>query len=666
MMQFTRLLRALAMVAPLAPVPLHAQQPGAGAASPAATPPATTEIVPPPAPDADALAAEMRVLATSPNDMVALLNAGELALKLGDPAAAAGFFTRAERVEPRNGRLVAGRAALLVQLRRPGEALLLFQQAEALGYDPARFLLDRGLAYDLLGEQERAQRDYRALLKARDNDEAHRRYALSLGISGRREAALAEIDTLVRKQDRGAWRVRTFVLAMTGDVAGAESIAQSMLPPAMARGLSPFFARLAQLGAVDRAFAVHFGELTGNPARAADARLAPPLAPLPPEPVPARPPVVSVAKAEPVRPDPRRDRRRRGRDVAAVATPAPPPPPPIPAPPVLPGAGMPVSVASVATSAPAPVQPAPIPPATTPARSILAALPPAMAAPPPSVTATPVPLRVVVARPAPFVPVTRFTPPLVVAVARQPLAVPAVSAMVRRLEVVVVQPAPMVPVVSARGLAPARPGFAALSPPPVVGSPVEPAAAPVAAALKPSQAKAPEGQAPEHSPVVAKPAAPPPVAEVALKPAPAKPLRGRAARADAALDQLLAELDTKPKPEPKTKDKKEADAKAKKEAEAKAKARKPDPARIWVQVAGGASERDLARAWAAAKAKAPAAFKGRQGYTTPLRLTNRVLTGPFKTEEEAQAFVNLLAKSGLSAFVFTSEPGQKIDRLPAP
>ncbi|MBX9813112.1 MAG: SPOR domain-containing protein, partial [Sphingomonas sp.] len=54
----------------------------------------------------------------------------------------------------------------------------------------------------------------------------------------------------------------------------------------------------------------------------------------------------------------------------------------------------------------------------------------------------------------------------------------------------------------------------------------------------------------------------------------------------------------------------------------------------------------------------------RQGFTTPLRATNRVLTGPFKTRDEAQEFVNQLAKSGLSSFVFESAGGQKIAKLP--
>jgi hypothetical protein len=91
----------------------------------------------------------------------------------------------------------------------------------------------------------------------------------------------------------------------------------------------------------------------------------------------------------------------------------------------------------------------------------------------------------------------------------------------------------------------------------------------------------------------------------------------------------------------------------------------PEPSRIWVQVASGANQGSLNRAWGSAAAKAPAAFKGKTGWSTPVRATNRVLAGPFKTSAEAQAFVNALAKSDVSAFVFTSEPGQKVTKLSA-
>lgn len=106
-------------------------------------------------------------------------------------------------------------------------------------------------------------------------------------------------------------------------------------------------------------------------------------------------------------------------------------------------------------------------------------------------------------------------------------------------------------------------------------------------------------------------------------------------------------------------EKKLADGKA---AEEK-KATRANPERIWVQVAGGAYAGDLPKAYAAVKAKAPTVFGSRGGWSTPLRATNRVLTGPFKTDAEARAFVNQLAKAGVSAFTFTSEPGQAVTKL---
>ena len=103
---------------------------------------------------------------------------------------------------------------------------------------------------------------------------------------------------------------------------------------------------------------------------------------------------------------------------------------------------------------------------------------------------------------------------------------------------------------------------------------------------------------------------------------------------------------------------------AKEEAEEKKSAR-ANPERIWVQVAGGANEDDLPKAWAVTRAKAPELFAARKGYKTPIRATHRVLTGPFKTDAEARAFVNQLAKKGLSAFPVPSDAGQAVTRLDA-
>ena len=107
----------------------------------------------------------------------------------------------------------------------------------------------------------------------------------------------------------------------------------------------------------------------------------------------------------------------------------------------------------------------------------------------------------------------------------------------------------------------------------------------------------------------------------------------------------------------------EKKALAEKEAAEKRRIERSNPERIWVQVSGGASEGDLPRAYAAVKAKAPAVFGSRAGWTTPLRATNRVLAGPFKTDAEARKFVNDLKKEGVSAFTFTSDAGQPVKKL---
>ncbi|MEI9852069.1 MAG: SPOR domain-containing protein [Sphingomonas sp.] len=257
---------------------------------------AQTEIVAAPNPDADMLAGEMRVLAADPRDLRALLAAGELSGRLGDTAAALAFFARAEAIDPENARLFAGRATVLLKLERPGEALRLFADAEARGLPVREYAADRALAYDLLGAPQLAQKDYKAAMAWRPQDETARRYALSLGITGKQQEAMALLDPLLRKSDRAAWRARAFILAMNGDIPGAERIAASMMPGSMGNGLTPFFRRLETLSVADRAYAVHFGELRPTRARVADAALAPALPAYVPDPVPAP---VAVAAAPP-------------------------------------------------------------------------------------------------------------------------------------------------------------------------------------------------------------------------------------------------------------------------------------------------------------------------------------------------------------------------------
>src|SRR6185312_9049577 len=112
------------------------------------------------------------------------------ALALGDAQAAAGFFARADDVSPRSPQPQAGMGAVSVANGDPQGALSYFTRAQQLGASIASFACERGLAYDLMGDQRQAQADYRIALGGPDADEARSRLALSLAISGNRSGAL--------------------------------------------------------------------------------------------------------------------------------------------------------------------------------------------------------------------------------------------------------------------------------------------------------------------------------------------------------------------------------------------------------------------------------------------------------------------------------------------
>lgn len=216
----------------------------------------------------DGAGAELRrnltTLADNPRSLSALIGAGRAALDMGDGEAALSFFARAEEIAPRDARVKAGMASALVHMERGETALTLFAEAEALGAPAAEIARDRGLAYDMVGDPRRAQQDYALALRRGDDPELRRRMALSLAISGQRDAALRMIDDQLRRHDRAGWRTQAFVLALTGDAAGANDTAQRMMPAGAAQSMAPFFARLASLNPAQKAMAVHFGHFPSD------------------------------------------------------------------------------------------------------------------------------------------------------------------------------------------------------------------------------------------------------------------------------------------------------------------------------------------------------------------------------------------------------------------
>ncbi len=212
----------------------------------------------------DQLAANLVRLGHNPRDVYALIGAGESAVAVGDGQAALSFLNRADGLSPNNGRVKAALGSAKVLTERPAEALQYFAQAASLGIPELAFVRDRGLAYDLLGDSRRAQRDYATALAKGPDDEVTRRLALSFGISGERDRALNLLDPLLRKQDQAAWRARAFVFAMAGDVRGAEGIAKTVLPPGAGQTMGPFLRRLAVLNPAERALAVNFGTMPSD------------------------------------------------------------------------------------------------------------------------------------------------------------------------------------------------------------------------------------------------------------------------------------------------------------------------------------------------------------------------------------------------------------------
>ena len=241
-LRFAAMLLAFAGVAAIAPAPVAAQN-GYSAydESPAA-----------------ALARYVRTLASDPKDFSALIGAGKAALELGDTQAAAGFFARADDVNPQSPLPQAGMGAVSVANGEPQGALPYFTRAQQLGAPVATFGADRGLAYDLLGKQAQAQADYRAALGGPDGDEARRRLAMSLAISGDKAGALQTLAPLAGRGDTATNRCRAFVMALTGDSNGAMVAIDAAMPGSWAR-VAPFLQRLPTLAPGQKAAAVNLG-----------------------------------------------------------------------------------------------------------------------------------------------------------------------------------------------------------------------------------------------------------------------------------------------------------------------------------------------------------------------------------------------------------------------
>jgi Flp pilus assembly protein TadD len=571
-----------------------------------------------------ALSRNLRSLAANPKSVTALMGAGKAALDLGDPQAALTFFARAEEQMPRDGRVKMWIGSALVQLQQPHAALKFFRDATDLGVPAEEIARDRGLAHDIAGNPREAQRDYRIALQKGRDDEATRRLALSLAISGEREPALRLLEDQLLVRDRAAERARALVLALTGDSAGATRAVEAAMPAPQAVAMSPFLARLPSLSPAERALAVHLGVFPRDgrtppptsyaandfasavtsagrpdPSQGSLARRSPPVEPVS---IAARrrPGTDTTAAAPAQTAAPRSTANPRGRESVAAATPR----RTTGRPSASPGFGGGNSAWSWSRGL-----------APSPSRRQAEAAPKPAEASPKRPESRPEALAAAGTGAAP-------------AVAQPQTAAP---------------PAAAAPSILAQAQPQAEPEAAAglqSQPEPQPQAPAEPQSLPA-----------------EFSIAAVAPSTPQPQAEAVA-----------AGNRLADLSAALAEIgDKEPAPVRAATSRPSARAAA---ASAASAAKKPvaapaEPSRAWVQIAVGAAKGSLPREYARLKAKAPKLLGARAAWTAPLNATNRLLVGPFASTKEAQAFVNQLKSEDLSGFAWTSPAGQKVEKLPA-
>ena len=554
-------------------------------------------VQPLPPPEAGVLSGALRRIAANPRDLDALLTAAKASVRLDDVDAALGFLARAEEIAPGDPRIKAGLAVAMVKEENPFDALRLFDEAERGGVSLTDVLGERALAYDLVGDNVRAQALYRAALERGEDAETSRRLAISLAISGDQAGMERVLLPMLQRRDLAAYRARAFALAILGKADEAATISEAVMPKGMAAKIEPYlrnmrqltpaqqaaaanlgnFPRMADIGKDDPRIALYNGQLGSvAPAQTADARLVPSGRPLGPN---------TGQQGAPARAETR----------AAAAAPAPPTP----------------------TPAPTPV---------------------------PTPTPTPAPTSAPAPAPAPALasaPASALTPSLAQTIAAQSAAAQPAS-----------RPAVTQASLATPPSAPATTTQAALTPPPAPVTQVTAAAPPPAFNLAQvsGSSAAPAATFTESRPAELAPP-PPPRPDVSIAFADFEKALSPVAPVPGAVDlskiQPPRERVVKEEPKP-------------------AKPAPPkEPARIWVQVATGKDRDRLAGDWRRITNNSKGLLKSAKPYFAKWGQTNRLLTGPFKNEQEAKALVAKLKEAGLDAFTFSSKEGEEVTPAPA-
>ena len=575
---------------------------GLAAAGVALPPSVSAQAVVQPLPPREAgdLNDALRRLARSPRDLGALLDAGEASVQVGDIDAAIGFFARAQDISPENGRAMLGLARCFTLQRQPIEALRLYAEAENAGIPEAAMAADRGLAFDLVGDNASAQALYRAALAQGNDPETRRRLALSLAMTGNRQEFEATLLPLLENEDRSAFRARAFGLAILGDADDAVGIAEALMPTDLALRMAPYLRYMPRLTRAQQAAAANLGAFPraneigrddaaiasyapANPrvARGPGAALAPSGAPMGTNAAPAAAPA----------PAPERQTRQQRRLAERAARRA---------------AGSDPMDRTLVRSAPTPA-PAPVPvPAPAPA-------PLPAPAPPPSPAPSPSP-----SAPSSAPAIQFELPPTSAPASQEPTQMARIDPSLVDTDESETEPT-------------------------TAENPVQVAVLNPAADFENDAAAAPSTPAPVPDPEPSQSVADAFAAFAATQPVSAS----RPANAvDITTIRPPRERAEPPAPKPEAKPKPPA-----------------NPSRHYVQIATGRDRDALKFDWRRIARKADSLLDGKGPFVTKWVEANRLLAGPYPSKDAARDVMNKLKAMGIDSFTFTSDPGQAIDPL---
>ncbi len=674
---------ALAIVLVLPGAPALAQ--GAGDAGSVSRP--VVQALPSPA--VGNLESALQRLAGNPRDVTALVDAGSASIELGDTDAAIGFFSRAADLSPSDPRPKVGMGAALVRSENPYDALMMFEEAERYGASSTLLSGDRGLAWDLVGDNGQAQTFYRQALASGRNDEVTRRLALSLAISGDRREAEKVLQPLLDRNDSAAFRTRAFILAISGDAKAATDIAQQSMPRALAERISPYLRYMPRLTPAQQAAAANFGHFPNTAdigkddprvakynkdnrnrraAQGADSALVPKGEPLGGAKQLSRREQRELERRQAIEASERKkaeelaakkqaelaraeaERKAAAEAQARAASEA-----------------KAREVAAAQAQAAVRAKAAAMPPAPVPAASA-AAIPASSAAAPASASASTLP------------------PPLPGTQGGAMLASASTGAEAPRPSISLAEPASSTaPAASASGSSPPaswslppqaspdRTGaaqIASFDTPAAASAPAGSEELPPVAASQPpaSFAVPPAGFAPSTGLAVAAPAPASIPASASAQAVPAQvPVRVADAFADLAVANSQVTVAAGAVDITKIKPRREEPPKPKAEATPAPKPAPPPkpvhPSRSWVQVATGRDENALGFDWRRLNRANPELFKGRKAYVAKWGQTKRMVTGPFDSAKAAQDFVTKLKAAGIDSFPFTSDEGEAVEPL---